>query len=250
MTDWNQIARDAAHRPWPVPSSPWAMTMSWVDLLFAHWPVDPAQISRHLPDGLEVDTYEGDAWLSVVPFEMDNTMPRGLTWWPRPMRFAELNLRTYVVADDKPGVWFFSLDAASRAAVRGARAAFYLPYFDADMSIERAGDTIAYESRRTHRGAQPASFSATYEPAGPVELAAPGSLAHWLSERYCLYSANPDGRVYRADVNHPQWPLRPARAQIQHNTLGEPFDLQMPGEPALINYVDRIDVVGWFRRRS
>lgn len=247
--DWKQIAADTAHRPWPAPSSPWVMTMSWVDLLFAHWPVDPEHIARHLPEGLEVDTFEGDAWLSVVPFEMDNTMPRGLTWWPRPMRFAELNVRTYVTQrGQKPGVWFFSLDAASHAAVLGARTTFYLPYFDADMEIERTGDQVEFRSERTHAGARSAAFSASYGPTGPVEYAAQGSLEHWLSARYCLYSQDTAGQVYRADVTHPRWPLRPARADIHQNTLGDAFGFDLSGPPAAVQFVDQIDVVSWFRR--
>lgn len=250
MPNWTHIAHDTAHRRWPTPDKPWVMTMSWVDLLFAHWPADPALIQSHLPDGLEVDTYAGKAWVSVVPFEMQNTMARGLTWWPRLFRFAELNVRTYVTAGgDKPGVWFYSLDAASKLAVRGARTMFYLPYFDADMTIARRDGGIEYASRRTHKGCAPARFEASYRPTGPVEYADEGSLDHWLSARYCLYSADPDGRVYRADVTHPRWPLRPAEAEITENGLGEPFGLDLAGPPPRVNFVDQIDVVAWYRQR-
>ena len=246
--DWNSIARDNDHRPWPVPPSPWMMTMSWIDLLLAHWPVDPARIELHIPEELSVDTYEGQAWVTAVPFEMDNTLPRGLTWWPRPMRFAELNLRTYVTAAGaKPGVWFFSLDAASVLAVRGARAAFYLPYFDADMAIERRGDQVRFDSRRTHKGAPGARFSATYRPVGEPEVAPAGSLAHWLTARYCLYAADSAGTAYRADVAHRPWKLQATEAEIHDNTLGAPFELDMSDEPAAMHYARRLDVVGWFR---
>ncbi|MFW6053391.1 MAG: YqjF family protein [Persicimonas sp.] len=247
--DWNAIAQQDDHRPWPTPSRRWVMTMSWVDLLFAHWPVDPAKLEPHIPEGLTLDLYEGEAWVSLVPFEMDNTMVRGLTWWPRPMQFAELNLRTYVTAQgetsDKPGVWFFSLDAASRLAVAGARASFHLPYFNAKMSIERDGEWLEYDSRRTHRGEPPVEFSGRYRPAGPIEKAEVGSLDHWLFERYCLYSADSSGTVYRADVNHAPWPLRPVEVDIDQNTIGEPVGIEMAGRPPRMQFVDQLDVVGW-----
>jgi uncharacterized protein YqjF (DUF2071 family) len=244
--DWNALTDTIEHRPWPLPNRPWAMTMSWVDLLFAHWPVEADAVASYLPDGLTLDTYDGQAWMSVVPFEMDNTLPRGLTWWPRPMRFAELNLRTYVTVDGaKPGVWFFSLDAASRLAVMGARRLFHLPYFDADMIIERVGEQVVYGSQRTHRGAPPARFAGTYRPAGPPSVAEPGRLEAWLSERYCLYAADQAGTIYRGDIHHHRWPLAPVELDITENTLASAYDFDLAGPPALAHFVDRLDVVGW-----
>ncbi|MFW5967989.1 MAG: YqjF family protein [Persicimonas sp.] len=247
-TNWDDIAHRTDHRPWPTPRGPWVMTMSWVDLLFAHWPVAPEKVAPLLPEALTLDTYGGHAWISVVPFEMDNVYARGTTWWPRPMRFPELNLRTYVTVEgDKPGVWFFSLDTTSRLSVFGARTFFFLPYFQADMEIERERKGVRFRSRRTHRGEPNVGFSARYEPTGPVERHETGSLDHWLVERYCLYAADSKQRVYRVDVNHPPWPLQPARARIDENTIGRPAGLELEGDPPLVHFAKRLDVVAWFR---
>ena len=113
---------------------PWVMRMRWVDLLFAHWAVDADALRTKLPDGLELDLYDGQAWLGIVPFVMEDVGPRGLPAPPAAGRFPELNVRTYVRHEGRPGVWFLSLDAASRPAVEGARTGFGLPYFHATMS--------------------------------------------------------------------------------------------------------------------
>lgn len=243
--DWSEIERDHAHRPWPLPNRRWAMTMSWIDLLGAHWPVDPNLLEPTIPDGLTLDTYEGDAWLSLIPFEMDNVHPRGLTWSPLSMKFPEFNVRTYVTVDgDKPGVWFYSLDATSRLTVTGARTFFHLPYFNADMNIDVDGDTVDYQSRRTHRGEPNAEFRVTYRPTGPAEHADEGSLEYWLMERYCLYAEH-RGALFRGDVQHRPWALRPAEADIELNTIFEWLKLDLPDEPALTNYVDGIHTLAW-----
>jgi len=156
------------------------MTMSWCDLLFAHWPLPAEALRPLLPRGLELDLYEGCAWLSVVPFRMAHVGPRGLPDLPWISAFPELNVRTYAVAGGKPGVWFFSLDAANPAAVALARVGFHLPYFRARMSLRSEGDAIVYSSERTHRGAPPARFEARYAPRngsnGELYQAAPGTL--------------------------------------------------------------------------
>ena len=177
---------------------PWVLAMGWHDLLFAHWRVPTEVLRPRIPAALEIDDFEGDAWVGVVPFRMSGVRPRfvpsmpGLSWFP------ELNLRTYVRHEGRAGVWFFSLDAASRVAVRLARATFHLPYFDARMSCTPLdGGGVEYESVRIHRDAPAAVFKGSYRPKGPAFASRPGSLAHWLTERYCLYSADAAGRGYR-----------------------------------------------------
>ena len=236
---------DTAHRPWPVPDRPWVMHMAWLDLLFMHWPLPPEMLRPLIPGGLELDTFEGQAWLGVVPFYMSNTRPRGVPPLPWLSAFAELNVRTYVTVSGKPGVWFFSLDAANPVAVRGARWSFSLPYFDARMSIERQGETIHYRSRRTHRGAPPAEFVGQYRPTGEAYRSLPGTLEHWLTERYCLYSQDRRGRLWRGEIHHLPWPLQPAEAEVATNTMTAPIGIQLPDVPPLLHFVRRIDVVGW-----
>lgn len=249
MSRWKAVEQKTDHRPWPLPRRPWVMTMSWVHLLAAHWPVEPKLLREQIPEGLTLDLWEGKAWLSIVPFEMDNTSARGLTWWPRPMRFPELNLRTYVTMDgEKPGVWFYNLEAASRLAVWGARRFFHLPYFNADMEIDVEGEEVAYKSVRTHRGAPPAEFVATYAPTGTVDPPEAGSFEEWVMERYCLYAF--DGQsIYRGDVQHEPWPLRPGRVDIETNTIFESMGLNLSSEPEYVHYAGNIDVLGWAPER-
>ncbi|MBB6097697.1 hypothetical protein HNR42_001114 [Deinobacterium chartae] len=241
------------HRPWPLPKAPWVMWMSWQDLLFLHWPVPPETLRPHLPGGLELDTFDGQAWLGAVPFRMADVRPRGIPPLPGLSYFPELNLRTYVrvpgeTHGGKPGVWFFSLDAANPLAVRGARSSFHLPYFDARMQVLRQGAAVDYTSRRTHRRAPPAEFRARYRPSGPVYLAQPGSLEAWLTERYCLYSAQGE-RLWRGHIHHARWPLQPAEVTLEANTLAEGWGLHLPGAPALAHFARRIDMVAWTLER-
>ena len=229
------------------------MTMSWLDLLFAHWAVQAEKVQATLPEGLEVDLYEGQAWLGVVPFWMDNVGLRGLPYMPGVKRFPELNVRTYVVQDGKPGVWFYSLDATSSFAVATARATFNLPYYRAHMDTSRnpvEGGWVDYRSVRTHGGVGPGEFLGRFRPSGEVYGAREGTLEHWLTERYCLYSADPKGRVFRGEIHHAPWPLRPAEAEIQTNTVAEHAGFALEGPPAHLHFVDRIDVVGWTLQRA
>lgn len=234
------------HRTWPAPERRPLLRMTWHDLLFLHRPVAPASLRPLLPAALELDTFDGRAWLGIVPFRMTDVRP---TFLPSrlALAFPEINVRTYVRSGDRGGVWFFSLDAASRLAVRAARRWFGLPYFDAGMSARREDGEIRYRSVRTHRGAPPAAFHATYRPTGPVDRAAPGSLAHFLTERYRLYARDGRGRLRHGDIHHAPWPLQPAEAEVRRDTMA---DLLGPGLGAgrgapLLHFARRLDVVAW-----
>lgn len=240
----------ADHRPWPLPRAPWAMRQSWHDLLFAHARVDAELVRAALPPQLDVDTFDGEAWLGVVPFRMSGVRPRCLPPIPTASAFPELNLRTYVRHRGAPGVWFFTLEASSALAVRGARRAFHLPYHLARMRCEAHGESLRYESERIHRGAAPAELAAEYGPIGNVFHARERTLEHWLTERYCLFASR--GRaVLRADVHHAPWPLQPARARIERNTLPDAHALRGGRELAFdhLLFARRLDVLVWMPRR-
>ena len=162
------ILEQTAHRPWPMPASPWVMTQSWHDLLFAHWPIDAATLASNLPPALELDRFDGKAWLGIVPFHMTNVAPRAVPALPWVSAFPELNVRTYVRVGGKPGVYFFSLDAGNALAVAVARGLFNLPYHQASMDVASVGDTIRYRSRRAEDAGPSAWFAADYQPASPV----------------------------------------------------------------------------------
>lgn len=237
------------HRPYPLPGGPWVLAMSWRDLLFMHWPV-PAEVLRPLiPPSLHLDTFDGSAWLGVVPFRMSGVRPRLLPAVSRLSDFPELNLRTYVSAEGKPGIWFFSLDAHNPAAVRLARATFKLPYYDAQMSCRVSGDAVRYRSVRTHRGAPPARFAGRYRPTGGVFESEPGSLEHFLTERYCLYSADRRGRVRRGDIHHQVWPLQKAEADVEILEMTRQIGVTLPDTEPLLHYARRLDALAWTPHR-
>ncbi len=237
------------HRPYPLPDRPWALSMHWYDLLFMHWPVPPDALRGFIPDALSVDTFGGEAWLGVVPFEMSQVRPRGVPSVPWLSRFPELNLRTYVKdADGKAGVWFFSLDAHNPVAVRLARWSFSLPYFDADMTCEADGDAVRYRSRRTHRGVPGASFEGTYQPTGAV-LDRSEEIEHFLTERYCLYSANRRGDVFRGDIHHEPWPLQSAEIDLTTNAMTEQIGITLPDDEPLLHFSRQLEVVAWLPQK-
>jgi len=239
------IAAITAHRPWPLPQSPWLMTQSWHDLLFAHWPVDAELLRAKLPSGFTLDLYDGQAWLGIVPFRMTNVAPRFVPAIPFVSEFAELNVRTYVTIGGKPGVYFFSLDAESAMAVSTARSLLHLPYFTADMSVRRDGARIDYESRRTDNSAAPAAFAAQYQPVGPPFEAEPGSLDYFLTERYCLYNVDARFRAYRLDIHHTPWKLQRAEAAISTNTMADAAGLRLPSTAPTLLFSTRQDMLAW-----
>jgi len=234
--DSQRVLAAVGHRPWSLPGGPWVMAQSWVDLLFAHWPVAVEQLQRLVPEPIPIDTFDGTAWLGITPFEVVEPRPRGLPPLPR---FPELNVRTYTTLGGKPGIWFFSLDAGSLAAVWGARLTYRLPYFRAQMAIARES-AIRYRSARTG-----ARFAGTYAPVGPARIPVPGTLEHFLTERYCLYTRF-GGRVLRAEIHHPPWPLQPAAATLEENTMAP---VALPAVEPLLHFARRQDVLIWPPRR-
>ena len=227
----------------------WVMHQRWTNVLFAHWPVRPEALRPLLPSSLEPDTFEGEAWVGIIPFQMSNVRPRGVPPLPWVSTFLELNVRTYVRHGDRAGVWFFSLDASNPLAVRAARALVHLPYYDARMGMGVAADgSVRYRSDRTlprgRPGAPPASFDATYHPEGDVSPAAPGTLEYFFVERYTLFSAGPRG-LLDVKVAHRPWPLQRATASFAKNTMGDAAGIALSGAPRHLHFATRVDVRTW-----
>jgi uncharacterized protein len=229
---------ETAHRPWTLPGRSWVLGQTLDDQLFAHWRVSSGDVREHLPDGLDVDEYDGSAWIGVTPFAVTAFRGRGLLPLPLVSSFLELNVRTYVTRDDRPGIWFLSLDASSPLVVEAARRLYRLPFFRATITLRRRGGRIAYDCARDDGRA----FSGSYGPSGGRFSADPGSLEHFFTERYCLY-AEDGGHLFRADVHHRPWPLQPADATIELNTM-PPDWLRLEGDPVL-HYSARQDVLIW-----
>jgi uncharacterized protein len=237
------------HRPYPRPAGPWVLFMSWHDLLFMHWPVHEEALRSLIPPALHLDTFDGSAWLSVTPFRMTGVRPRFLPSVPPLSNFPELNVRTYVTAGGKPGIWFFSLDAGNPVAVRLARATFHLPYLDAEMSCAVVGDEVHYRSVRTQAGTPGAELAARYRPVGEPSESRPGTLENFLTERYCLYAADGRGNVYRGDIHHHPWPLQPAEAEVEKLTMTEQIGVALPETGPVLHFSERLDVLAWSPRR-
>lgn len=243
--DFNRaILTEVAHRPWPMPASAWVMTQTWHDLLFAHWPVDAGALREKVPSEFPLDLFDGTAWLGVVPFHMTNVAPRGVPSMPLISEFPELNVRTYVRVDDKPGVYFFSLDAGSTLAVQTARALLNLPYYSATMSVTRNAEAIVYDSRRSGNSAV-ATLSATYRPVGAAAEPRRGSIEYFLTERYCLYNVGHRRAPYRLEIHHPPWPLQPAEAEFTRNTMADAAGVSLPDTKPLLHFSRRQDMVAW-----
>lgn len=230
--------QETEHRPWPLPSSPWVMGQTWDDLLFAHWRVEAKVLRSHVPEGLSVDEHDGSAWIGITPFVVSSLRARGTVPLPYVSSFRELNVRTYVTLDGKPGIWFFSLDASSRVAATAARRLYRLPYFRADITFDRNDERVLYECLRNEERA----FSSAYRGLGSPAAPAPGSLEHFLVERYCFYARH-DGRLFRAEIHHRPWPLEQAEASIDLNTM-PPEGVSVDAEP-IVHFSRRQDVAIW-----
>lgn len=241
--DPDVILEQQTHRPWPIPATPWVMRQSWYDLLFAHWPVPAAELRPHVPAALPLDEYDGSAWLGVVPFLVRDAKPRGLPGVPSATEFLELNVRTYVTVDGKPGVYFFSLDAGSALAVLGARTFFRLRYFEAEMHRAETPAGTHYRSRRLD--APSMDLDCTYRPVGGAAEAAPGSLEHFLTERYCLYTASRATGVVRVNIQHRPWPLQPAEAEFRRLGVARSAGVELPAIPPLLHYASDQHVLVW-----
>lgn len=227
-------------RPWPVPAEPWIMAQQWHNLLFAHWPLNPAAVRGLLPAGVELDVYEGQAWLGMIVFRLAGVRLRDCPPVVGLAAFPEINVRLYVTHDGKPGVLFLSLDAGNRVALALARPWWRLPYHYAPILWHGEGDHIAFAAARAD-AADPAAFQVSYAPCGPAAPAARGSLAAWLTDRYCYYTTDRRGRLYRCEIDHAPWALQPAQATIAVNTMAQAQGLTLPPVAPLLHYARRMD---------
>jgi uncharacterized protein len=239
--DRQKILRTVAHRPFPLPRGPWVMQQVWQDLLFLHYRVPPRLLQHQIPPPLELDTLEGDAWISIAPFRMKNVRFRGLPPVPTATNFLELNLRTYVTFHGRSGIHFLSLDADSLLAAWGARMAS-LPYFRARMSFSGEREFV-FLSERQGRARTPAILDVRYRPRAPAR--APGPLESWLVERYCLFQAGPGGSVVEIDIHHLPWVLHDAAAEVRTNSLTLAFGFQPPEQQPLAHFSASQEVLLW-----
>lgn len=242
MRDTEAIASDVEHRPWPLPAGPWLMVQRWQRLLFAHWRV-PADVLRPLvPAPLVLDEFDGSAWVAITPFRLTGLRLRGLPALPGASDFPETNLRTYVRHGERPGVYFFTLEASSRVAVSAARALFRLPYHLAHMSVVEHGEWTDYHTTRVDGDAE---LVCSYRPVGAAFEPGAGTREHFLTERYALYTVLRNGRVLRGDIHHRCWSLQPAEARIERNTLAAAHHIPLGDDGPLLHYSAVQDTLIW-----
>ncbi len=216
---------------------------SWHDLTFLHWRVPVSALRALVPEALEIDTYEGDAFIGVVPFTMTGVRPLWAPTVPGISNFHETNVRTYVHHQGKdPGVWFFSLDAASRIAVAIARGFWHLPYHHARMALEKGPDGIRYASERRSPPPCPARCDVTCRPISAPAASRPGTLEHFLAERYILFADVGRGGLRRGQVHHTPYPLQTAEVTVQEESLVEAAGIERPLTAPLAHYAARVDV--------
>lgn len=236
------VLHNVTHRPWPLPAKAWAWRQTWSDLAFAHYRVSRRELRELVPAGLKVQEFDGSAWVAVVPFQLGQVRRRGLPWLPVMPGFPELNLRTYVEVDGKPGVWFFSLDAQSWPIVWSGRLRFHLPYHYASIQFVETNGGFALTSRRRRDQVR---FTGRFQATSDSFIAEPGSFEHWATERYCLYSQNARGEFLRVEVHHPPWPLQEAKIEIEHNDLFGAAGLSAPKHPPVCHFSTGVDVVAY-----
>jgi uncharacterized protein YqjF (DUF2071 family) len=239
------LLHDVAHRSWQVPGGPWVWSQHWLDLCFAHWAVPLGALRPHVPSGLEIETAEGHAWVSVVAFRMVNVRPRFLPALGLLSNFLELNLRTYVRVADRPGVYFLSIHGSKPLAVRVARLLSPLPYVPARMSFSRTQTDLRFDSDCRGADARPVAFSAVYQPQAPVFASADESLDAWLTERYCMYVSTRQGGLVRGEIHHRRWQLQKVHTSVLVNSLGTPFALDLSRAPDVVHYCPGVEAIAW-----
>lgn len=213
------------------------MRQNWFDLAFIHWEIPIRELRKWIPSSLEIDSFDACGWIGLVPFGMRGVTPRGLPAVPALSDFPEMNVRTYVIHKNKPGVWFFSLDVTNPLAVLVARGMFHLPYFLAQMDLRSDGNWVDYACRYDQR-----VFRARYEPISGQRIRS-RAFARWATERYCLYTTDREGTLYRGEIHHRQWPLECAHLEVDENTYLDPFPVGSRQEEVLFSR--SIDVVVW-----
>lgn len=226
----------------------------WLNLLFIHWTLPAELVAPLLPRELTLDTWNGEAWVGLVPFYMSSVRPRWSPAIPGISYFCETNVRTYVHRNGRdPGVWFFSLEASNSIAVIAARCGWHLPYFRAQMQLERTGDQIRYSSHRKWPGPAGAGCQIEAEfgellgagdPDRPLSpgMALPGTLEHFLVERYVLYSRDRRGRLFSGRVYHRPYPVRQARLLHCEQTLLQASGINPCGSPSHVAASDGVEV--------
>ncbi|NMD69298.1 DUF2071 domain-containing protein [Bacillus sp. DNRA2] len=243
------LMNDMSHRPWPIPSKNWIMRQTWSHLIFAHYPI-PAELLRpYIPSSLIIDTYNGTAWLSIVAFQMEGIYFRGLRGLSVTPKFPEINVRTYVQFNGKPGVYFLSLDVGDWASLIIASRWYHLPYQPAQVSFIKEKQSFKVRSSRRGTLKHPIEFYGAFEPLSDVYFPEKETLDHWATERYCLFSTDKRANLYCGEIHHIAWPIQKVKTEITKNSLFTPFQLQPSESEPIVHYAKGLDTLFWNIKR-
>ncbi|XZF14932.1 YqjF family protein [Chitinophagaceae bacterium MMS25-I14] len=240
MNNTDEILRRTSHRPWALPEKDWAYYQEWNGTLFLHWKVAPEALSGLLPEGVAADVFNGYAWVSLVAFTMQKIRPRNLPAFAPLSDFHEINVRTYVIRDGKPGVYFLSIEGGKHLSVWTAKGLSGLPYRYSLMERAANGNHQTYESLNGPKAFLLHSF---FTPGAEIMDKTP--LDKWLTERYCLYF-DKGRRLYRYEIHHAEWKLN--EVTLHSLTTGYVIGgLNLNRPPDLAHYSKGVKVLAWQR---
>lgn len=229
------------HRPYEIPSTMWTWQQVWENILFLHFHVPKEIIEPQIPSQLDIDCFEGKAWIGLIPFYMREIARRPFPPVPGLKEFPEFNVRTYVRHGNRRGIWFFSLDITNRLAAWAARTLFHLPYRTASMQCPRdEKGWVHYLSHEPHSGQ---CFQARYRPSSGPLPADPLSFIHWASERYCLFTSDNKNHLFRGDIHHPPWTFYRAEVEGLNENILQKFGA-IGMHPDTV-FCPKLDVVVW-----
>jgi len=243
------LLNDIIHRPFPIPSQKWIMRQSWRNVLFLHWPVPVEKLRPLIPSSLQIDTFNGSAWLGIILFVLEGIFPLGISSVSLTPKFPETNVRTYVKYKDKPGIYFISIDVENWASLNIAKRWYRLPYNSAQIFFRKDGQTCYFQSIRKGNENPSISLKGKYGPISDVYYAKKGTLDHWLTERYCLYSSNNGVNIFCGEIHHQPWPLQKAEIDLVRNTLFNPFNFELSKVKPIAHFSTGVDSLMWNIKR-
>ncbi|TSJ46621.1 YqjF family protein [Fluviicola chungangensis] len=237
-----RLFQSVSHRPWPIPTKSWSYYQEWNHALFLHWKVEPGLLEPFIPKGLELDTYEGEAWISLVAFTMEKIRPKNLPAFSPVSNFHEINIRTYVTHNNKPGVYFLNIEAQKLVSAKLSKLLSGLPYEKAKMIRIQKNIFQEYTSNLKKKGFRfSAKYTVSNKPVPKTELDL------WLTERYCLY-LDRGLKTYMYEIHHLPWEL----LEVEMNEIQTTYrfgEIDLKNKPDRVHYSPGVKVLAWKKEK-
>ncbi|PYZ92643.1 hypothetical protein CR194_13325 [Salipaludibacillus keqinensis] len=213
----------------------WVAYQQWEDILFLHWPVDVETLRPHVPEELELDTHDGNSWISILAYVSTDNKAKKFGRTLTSSSIHQVNVRTYVKYGEESGVYFFSMEADHKAAVKASRSLAGLPFYQADLKHSKKDEGFRIQSTRTHSGEKGLQFKCSYKPSGEAHSPEPGSLEHWLTERNQLLRVK-GKKVSKSTIDYKPWKIRPADVKITKNQLLDFLPVDLTNKEPIVYY--------------